>query len=227
MTRKFGLASSTILAALALTSCGGSPGSQGTARPVGPPVAAQAVDVTPCLNQTVFEGRSVAQLVVPDVLQLDMNQPSGFPNGRRLQDPVIDITLAVLFLDLKTQSAATLANLPLDPPRNDVPLPNGFPYLAPAQGAMDPPSGVGSGFVFRTDPPSAYTRVDRMGMPAVSTALIDTAHKSAYNDDNPAIDATAKWVPTIKTDLTNLTTALIGQFRSLGLTPCATGGVGA
>jgi hypothetical protein len=207
-----------------LASCGGAGGSQGAAKPVGPPVAASAVDVTPCLNQTVFEGRSVAQLVVPDVLQLDMNQPSGFPNGRRLQDPVVDVTLAVLFLDLQSQSAATLANLPLDPKGNDVPLPATFPYLAPAQGTMAPASGVGSGFVFRTDAPTAYTRVDRMGMPAVATALIDTAHKTAYNDDNPTIDATGKWVPIIKTDLTGLTTALIDQFRNIGLKPCATGG---
>jgi hypothetical protein len=188
-------------------------------------VQTAAVDVTPCLSQTVFEGRSVANLVVPDVLQLDMNQPSGFPNGRRLTDPVIDLELAVLFLDLKSQPVTTFANLPLDPTSTGVPqLPN-FPYLAAAQGAAPAPAG-GSGFVFRGDPPSAYTRVDRMGMPAVSTALIVTASKSAYNDDNPTVDATGKWVPTIKADLTNLTTALIGQFRSIGLKPCATGGAG-
>ena len=210
--------------ALLLAGCGGGGGSSSSSSP---PVSAQTaqVDVTPCLNQVVYEGRTVANLVVPDVLQLDMTQPSGFPNGRKLTDPVIDITLAVLFLDLKSEPATTFANLPLDPTSTGVPEPATFPYLSPAQGT--PPSpGAGSGFVFRTDPPTAYTRVDRMGMPAVSTALIATASKTAYNDDNPAIDATGKWVPTIKTDLTNLTTALIGQFRSLGLKPCATGGTG-
>jgi hypothetical protein len=190
-----------------------------------PVVAAAPVDVTPCLNQVVYEGRTAAQLVVPDVLQLDMNQPSGFPNGRTLKDPVIDLTLAVLFLDLKSQPVTTFANLPLDPTTTGVPEPATFPYLSPATGGAPAPGG-GSGFVFRTDPASAYKRVDRMGMPAVSTALIASASKSAYNDDNPAIDATGKWVPTIKTDLTALTTELIGQFRSLGLKPCATGGVG-
>ena len=210
--------------ALMLTGCGGGSGGSSVAGPTGPVATTAAVDVSPCLSQTVFEGRSVANLVVPDVLQLDLNQPSGFPNGRRLQDPVIDVTLAVLFLDLKSQSAATFANLPLDPKGNDVPLPSTFPYLAPAHGGASPVGG--GGFVFRTDPPSAYTRVDRMGMPAVSTALINAANKTAYNDDNPAIDATGKWAPTIKTDLTGLTTALIGQFRSLGLKPCATGGAG-
>jgi hypothetical protein len=63
-------------------------------------------------------------------------------------------------------------------------------------------------------------------MPAVATALIDASHKTAYNDDNPTVDASGKWVPTIKTDLTGLTTALIGQFRGIGLKPCATGGTG-
>jgi hypothetical protein len=211
-------------AGLLLASCGG--GNSSSASASGPPVSAQAaVDVTPCLNQVVYEGRTVANLVVPDVLQLDMTQPSGFPNGRKLTDPVIDITLAVLFLDLKSQPATTFANLPLDPTSTGVPEPATFPYLSPAQGGTPAATG-GSGFVFRTDPATAYTRVDRMGMPAVSTALIATASKSAYNDDNPAIDATGKWVPTIKADLTTLTTALIGQFRSIGLKPCATGGTG-
>jgi hypothetical protein len=225
MDRKIILAPSTLALCLGLASCGGGAGGNDGTTQIPPPAPKPtAVEVSPCLNQTVFEGRSVAQLVIPDVLQLDMNQPSGFPNGRKLQDPVVDVTLAVLFLDLKTQSAATFANLPLDPKGNDIPQPATFPYLASAQGTMAPPSGVGSGFVFRTDAPAAYTRVDRMGMPAVATALIDSSHKTAYNDDNPTIDATGKWAPTIKDDLTVLTTALIGQFRSLGLNPCATGG---
>ncbi len=219
------LAPSGLALAFTLAGCGGGgTGNSSTVTPA-PPVAAAAVDVTPCLNQTVYEGRNVAQLVVPDVLQLDMAQPSGFPNGRTLTDPVVDVTLAVLFLDLKSQPATTFATLPLDPTTTGVAEPATFPYLSPATGGAPAATG-GSGFVFRADAPSAYTRVDRMGMPAVSTALIATASKSAYNDDNPAVDATGKWVPTIKADLTTLTTELIGQFRSLGLKPCATGGTG-
>ena len=217
------MAPSTVAIGLALAGCGGGGGGSSASNP--PPPMAAAVDVTPCLGQTVFEGRSVANLVVPDVLQLDMNQPSGFPNGRTLTDPVIDLELAVLFLDLKSEPVTAFASLPLDPTTTGVPEPATFPYLSPATGGAPAP-GTGNGFTFRADPPSAYTRVDRMGMPAVSTALIATASKSAYNDDNPAIDATSKWVPTIKADLTTLTTALIGQFRSLGLKPCATGGTG-
>jgi hypothetical protein len=209
---------------LTMAGCGGGTGNSSTV--AAPPKTSEAaVDVTPCLNQVVYEGRSVTNLVVPDVLQLDMNQPSGFPNGRRLTDPVIDLELAVLFLDLKSEPVTALANLPLDPSSTGVPQQTTFPYLAVAQGAAPAPGG-GSGFVFRTDAPSAYTRVDRMGMPAVSTALIATASKSAYNDDSPAVDATGKWGSLIKTDLTTLTTELIGQFRSLGLHPCATGGTG-
>jgi hypothetical protein len=68
---------------------------------------------------------------------LDLAQASGFPNGRQLQDPVADVTLAVLLLKLSaTQSAATFAMKPLNPAKNDI---NGgafgteFPYLLPKQ----------------------------------------------------------------------------------------------
>ena len=199
-------------------------------------VTSQSVDVTPCLNQKVG-ARSVAQLVVPDAIQLNLSQPSGFPNGRKLLDPVIDVTLAVLFLNRfvprfwcrvlcplgaflgvfarfslfgmeKDHSKCTDCNLCL------------VPWLGAAQG-VTPASGVGSGFVFRTDAPSAYTRVDRMGMPAVATALVSSANKTAYNDDTPLIDASGKWVPELTSTLKGLTTALADDLASLKLTPCA------
>lgn len=182
-------------------------------------VTAQSVDVTPCLNQSVG-ARTVAGLVVPDVIQLDLSQPSGFPNGRKLLDPVVDVTLAVLFLNLGVHGADTFAKIPLDPSGNDVPLPAAFPWLGAAQG-ITPASGVGSGFVFRTDAATAYTRVDRMGMPAVATALVSSANKTAYNDDNPAIDASGKWVPELTSTLNGLTTALADDLTALKLTPCA------
>ena len=47
-------------------------------------------------------------------------------------------------------------------------------------------SGTPTGFDFRTDDPAAYTRVDRSGMPGVSTALIMS--KNEYNDSSPAGD---------------------------------------
>lgn len=75
-------------------------------------------------------------LVVPDVLSIDPAQPAGFPNGRRFEDPVIDVTLAVLLLDLTAegQDATTLAGVPVNPPANDLPFDTQFPYLAPAHG---------------------------------------------------------------------------------------------
>lgn len=179
-------------------------------------------DVGPCLNQVVpgTGGVTVAGAVVPDTLTLNLGANAGFPNGRLLADPVIDVTLAVIFLDLSRNGPGTLAGLPLNPPRNDVPLPTGFPFLAPAQGTQVVTS-PGSGFTFRTDPASAYTRVDRMGMPAVSTALIGSAMKNAYNDANPADDADGDFVPELSAQLTGLTNALADDLIGAGLTPCA------
>lgn len=98
-----------------------------------------------CLGQTFAPGRTVASLVVPnDVLRLDLGATAGFPNGRKLADPVIDVTLAVLLLRVNsaapgtcgmgTCSPGTLAALPLNPPRNDVAggaFTDTFPYFHP------------------------------------------------------------------------------------------------
>jgi hypothetical protein len=82
-------------------------------------------------------GTSLAQagpLIVPDTLKIDTGAASGFPNGRKLPDPVVDVTLAVVLLDLGVggQSATTLAGLPLNPPANDKAFSSSFPYLATA-----------------------------------------------------------------------------------------------
>ncbi len=210
-----------LVALLALSGCGGGGGGSGsTSSTSSGGQTGSSVDVTPCLTQQVTATRKVADLVVPDVLQLNLTAPQGFPNGRRLNDPVIDVTLAALFLDLKTHPADTFAKIPLNPSGPDVPQPAGFPYLAPAQGTTTVP-GTGSGFVFRTDAPSAYTRVDRMGFPAVATALVRSAQKTAFNDDSPAVDVTGKWVPEFTADLTELTTALQDDFKALNLKGCA------
>jgi hypothetical protein len=88
-------------------------------------------DAVPCATQALAPGgRTVLDLVVPDTLVVDPSLLAGFPNGRRLQDPVIDVTLAVLLLDLSQHSPFTFAALPLNPPRNDVDLSRRFPYLA-------------------------------------------------------------------------------------------------
>lgn len=76
-------------------------------------------------------------------------------------------------------------------------------------------------FTFRSDPPSQYIRVDRMGMPAVATALISPANKSNYNDDDPEDDVTQKWVTDIVANLSTIHTALDDDLTGLSLTPAS------
>jgi hypothetical protein len=211
-----------LAAALVLSACGGGGGSS---PPPGPPPisAAEAThfDVLPCLQQVAAPGATVANLVVPDTLKLDLKRPSGFPNGRRLTDPAIDITLAFLFVDLSKTSPMALANLPLNPPGNDKPFRPDFPYLAPPQGNPPGLNPGGANFVFRNSPVSSYVQVDRMGMPAVATALIGASTKSQYNDDLPADDATTKYVAEITNSLTALTDELEHDVLKLGVPLCA------
>jgi hypothetical protein len=83
--------------------------------------------VADCVDQA-------APLVVPDTIAINTANAAGFPNGRKLSDPVIDVTLAVVLLDLTVtgQTVTTFAELPLNPPANDVAFGTTFPYLAPA-----------------------------------------------------------------------------------------------
>lgn len=220
------LSIATILPAL------GACGSDGTAAPrpaptptvtptPTPTATGTSFDVTPCFNQQVALGVSVTNLIVPDTIKLDPTKPNGFPNGRRLEDPVVDITLAVLFLDLTKHPANLLASLPLNPPSNDVPLPTDFPYVAPAQGNPPLPPTNGKNYNFRTDPPSAFVRVDRTGMPAVATALISPPQKNPYNDADPVDDVAGKFIPDMKATLTGLTNSLADDFQRLNLSMCA------
>ncbi|MBS7671082.1 DUF4331 family protein [Croceicoccus sp. 1NDH52] len=220
------------LAAVLVSGCGGDddymkddpvmmPSPSPTPSPTATPTPTASYDVTACLTQEVAPGVAVADLVVPDTLTLTLSGTSGFPNGRKLADPVIDVTLAVIFLDLATHGAGTLAGLPLNPPENDVAFRSAFPYLAAAQGSPPTASG-GSGFDFRSDGAASYTRVDRMGMPAVATALIGSDQKNAYNDADPADDANGDFVDELTEQLTGLTNALADDLVGAGLTPCAT-----
>jgi hypothetical protein len=234
MTRKF--SSLTLVSALAMTvflaGCGDdtptpvpvavaptpTPTPAPAPTPTPTPITGASFNVTPCLTQVVVPGRTVADLVVPDVLRLDLAQPAGFPNGRRFLDPVIDVTLAAIFLDLSRHPATTFAAIPVNPNGIDQPLTAAFPFLAPPLGTPPTSGGAGSRFRFRDDPASAYVRVDRAGMPAISTALISgVPNKNSYNDDNPTIDATGKWVPELSGTLTILTNALADDFGRLGL----------
>ncbi len=196
-----------------------------TMSPTPSPTPTQAsFDVTPCLQQEIpgTGGFTVADAVVPDTLTLNLAAAAGFPNGRQPADPVVDATLAVIFLDLSVHSPFILANIPLNPPENDVPFRNGFPFLAPPQGSPPIASSGGSNFSFRDDPPGNYVRVDRMGMPAVATVLIGSDQKIAYNDARPQDDVTGQFVPELAEQLTGLTNALADDLTAAGLTPCAT-----
>ena len=241
--RRVALVATPLTLALSLAACG----SNNDSSVVPPPVAVAPApapapspaptptpspvsrNVTACLNQVIpgTGGATPASLVVPDTIKLNLTLPAGFPNGRRLQDPVVDITLAVLFLDVNApgQSAATFANLPLNPAANDI---NGgafssiFPFVLPPQGNPPLATGTGSSFNFRTDLPTSYVRVDREGMPAVSAAVIGAALKSAYNDAGPTDDVSGTFVPEIVNQLTTLHNALADDLIVLGLKVCST-----
>lgn len=161
-------------------------------------------------------------ILIPDQLELDLSQPAGFPNGRDLDDPVIDLALAVLFLDLTVHPATTLVGLPLNPNVFDQPLRATFPFYAAPIGTPPLSPSTGSNFNFRSDPAVNYVRVDRAGAPAISTATILGAKKLTYNDSNTAVDATGANVPLIAEGYQQLTNALNDDLKAAGLTPCAT-----
>ncbi len=93
-------------------------------------LATCAIDV--CVRQAV-------PMVVPDVLRLRLAQPDGFPNGRRLEDSVVDRILAIALLDIATPGTCgamactvdSLVAVPVNPTVNEIALLPDFPYLAP------------------------------------------------------------------------------------------------
>lgn len=87
------------------------------------------IGLTPCDPMTKCANQG-APLVVPDTLKINVGETSGFPNGRRLDNPVIDLTLAVIMLDLALHPVDSFANIPLNPPANDKEFLADFPYLA-------------------------------------------------------------------------------------------------
>jgi Domain of unknown function (DUF4331) len=92
-----------------------------------------ALGLTPAtVQEAAAQG---APLVVPDVITVDTHTPSGFPNGRRLTDTVIDITLAVLLLDVNGLGDSNgphpvTALVGVNPTANDETFSTTFPYLA-------------------------------------------------------------------------------------------------
>jgi hypothetical protein len=77
--------------------------------------------------------KSLAQagpVVVPDTIKFDPTKPAAYPNGRKLTDQVVDITVAAALLDLSVHPLDLLASLPVNPEANDVEFKAEFPYLA-------------------------------------------------------------------------------------------------
>lgn len=84
--------------------------------------------LVPCDGETCVA--QAAPLVVPDTLKIDLNAGAGFPNGRLPTDPVIDVTLAVVLLDLGVEGQNALSLVGVNPTANDVEFSDEFPYFA-------------------------------------------------------------------------------------------------
>jgi hypothetical protein len=74
----------------------------------------------------------VATALIPDVVTIDFSQPVQFPNGRQLEDDVIDAALGVV---LNRGGAAGISDA-ID--SNDVAFSSTFPYLADPHVASEP-----------------------------------------------------------------------------------------
>ncbi len=102
-----------------------------------------ALGLTPCIPPQLANDDCDEQgvpFVIPDTLDIDLDNPAGFPNGRQLENQAIDIIFAVLLLNLVDEAGApvqpthpvdTFASIPLNPGANDVEFPAEFPFLAP------------------------------------------------------------------------------------------------
>ena len=75
------------------------------------------------LGRTEQDSRVLTGILLPDILTFDTANASGFLNGRRLEDDVIDAELNLL-----TDGRVTGDGVD----RNDVSFSPNFPYLAPA-----------------------------------------------------------------------------------------------
>lgn len=245
--RRAFLAATPLALALMLAACGGgdddndnpptmvapapapSPSPQPTATPT-----PTSRNVTACLSQAILPATSTSAavtlptLILPDTLKLDFNRPNGFPNGRQFDDPVIDLELAALLLDLTRHPVTTLVGVLNPPPPSDNATTTVFPFVKTANGGQPGP-GTATAFNFRDDPFTQYTRVDRMGNPAIAAALIGALSgpaglplKNEFNDADPADDVTQRFVPEAVAQLTQLHDALIDDLTAARLTPCST-----
>jgi len=97
--------------------------------------ALESAGLTPCTVVGDLSGTCVAvaaPLVIPDTLKMDVTSSAGFPNGRLLSDPVMDVTLAVVLLELSDGTHTAVDLVGLNPTANDVDFEADFPWVAPA-----------------------------------------------------------------------------------------------
>lgn len=235
--RALALAATPLALAVSLSACGEDgaggqvvvpapmPSTTATATPT-PTATAVAFNSTRCFTQAIQgqNGANLKSFIIPDTVNLDLSRSTRFPNGRHPSDPVVDILLATLLLDMTVtgQGPNTLANVPLNPPGNDKFFLLTFPFLATPNGTPQVASGTGSGFNFRTDPDSAYVSVDRMGNPAIATALVGSSKKVAFNDDTPSNDVIDdKYYSEYISELNKLFGLIGDDVEGLGLKICA------
>jgi hypothetical protein len=94
------------------------------------------LELTPCTvvgDGTGSCAATAVPLIIPDTIKVDTSASAGFPNGRLLSDPVVDVTLAVALLELTgdpAPHAPTALVGVLNPSENDVPFAEAFPFLA-------------------------------------------------------------------------------------------------
>lgn len=235
--RKIAMMATPLALALTLVGCGedgaGSqvvvpaplPSTTSTATPTATATAV-AYDSTNCFLQPIQgqNGANLKSFIIPDTLKLDLTRPTKFPNGRHPEDQVVDILLATLLLDMSVtgQGPNTLANVPLNPQRNDKFFLLTFPFLPTPNGTPQVATGTGTNFNFRTDPDSAYVSVDRMGNPAIATALVSSSMKLSYNDDTPTGDvANDKYLTEYEHELDKLFGLIGDDVEKLQLKICA------
>ncbi len=82
----------------------------------------QVVSVLQSLGNDAERAGALADVLLPDVLTFDLDDPAGFLNGRKLADDVIDAELSLI----------TNGAVPGDCVANDSAFRATFPYLAPA-----------------------------------------------------------------------------------------------
>jgi len=95
-----------------------------------PPPGIGQVDISTCVAQA-------APVILPDVITLDSNVATSWPNGRSFDDPVVDRLLAAALLDISTpgsgQNLNSLVGV-INPTKDETgtPSPSTFPHLRPA-----------------------------------------------------------------------------------------------